>query len=382
MAEQVECVVIGAGVIGLAVARALALRGLEVVVLEKAEAIGAETSSRNSEVVHAGIHYPKDSLKARHCVRGGEMLYASLGEHGIPHHRCGKYIVATSESQVAELEVVQARATANGVTDLTKVSEAELKEREPALNARAALLSPSTGIVDSHAYMLALQGDVEDRGATIAFLTSVTTIEKTTNGYLVATGGREAMNLKAGIVVNAAGLGAQAVARSIDILNPKKIPPLHFAKGNYFAVRGRVPFSKLIYPVPEQAGLGVHLTLDSAGQGRFGPDVEWVDAIDYRVDPARAEKFYAAIRRYWPDLRDGSLAPAYSGVRPKLRAPGEPAADFVISGPEDHGLAGLVNLFGIESPGLTASLSIAEDAVGRLRHADRFLPFLQSRRAN
>lgn len=366
MAERVDSVVIGAGVVGLACARALALTGREVIVLEKADAIGTETSSRNSEVIHAGIYYPKDSLKARLCVAGKDMLYDYLQAHGVSHQRCGKLIVATSDAQVSELDAIKARAAANGVHDLRKIDQGELAELEPALHAKAALLSPSTGIIDSHAYMLALLGDAEDRGAMVAFMTSVDSITKLDGGFRIETSGDEAMTLDAGVVINAAGLGAQKVANTLTALLAGSVPPLYYAKGNYFSVQQKVPFSRLIYPVPEQAGLGVHLTLDMGGQGRFGPDVEWVDNIAYEVDPSRAQSFYAAIRRYWPDLKDDTLMPAYSGIRPKLQKQGFEARDFVISGPQDHGLDGLVNLFGIESPGLTASLAIAEHVMKEL----------------
>ena len=364
--ERIDCAVIGAGVIGLAVARALALAGREVIVLEAADAIGTETSSRNSEVIHAGIYYPAGSLKARACVAGKRFLYRYCAERGIAHRNCGKLIVAATAGQARQLDRIQAQAAANGVDDLRELSGAEARALEPALACEAALLSPSTGIVDSHGLMLAYQGDAEEHGAMIAFLSPVESGRARGDGIELEVGGHEPMRLACRSVVNAAGLGAQAVARRIDGLDPRHVPPLHLAKGNYFSLAGRSPFSRLIYPVPEPGGLGVHITIDLAGQARFGPDVEWIDALDYAVDPGRAARFYGAIRTYWPALADGALQPAYSGVRPKLGPPGAPAADFVVQGPEVHGVPGLVNLFGIESPGLTASSALAELVAERL----------------
>ncbi len=351
---------IGAGVVGLAVARALALAGREVVVLEAADAIGTGTSSRNSEVIHAGIYYPKGSLKARLCVAGRERLYPYCAARGVGHRRCGKLIVATDQAQIAGLRDLEAKARANGVADIRWLDGAEARALEPALECVAALLSPSTGIIDSHGLMLAYQGDAENAGAVVALESPVTGGEVTDGGILLEVGGAEPTTLRAREVVNSAGLSAQPVARALRGLDPVSVPPLHFAKGSYFALAGRAPFTHLIYPAPEQAGLGVHLTLDLAGQAKFGPDVEWVAAPGYDVDPARGEGFYAAVRTYWPGLPDGALAPAYAGVRPKIQARGEPAADFVIQGPAGHGVPGLVNLYGIESPGLTASLAIAD----------------------
>ncbi len=358
--DQVDCVVVGAGVVGLAVARALAQRGLETIALESELGIGTGTSSRNSEVIHAGIYYPAGSLKAALCVRGKALLYDFCASHGVPHRRCGKLIVATSPGQEAELQRLQAAGRANGVADLELLSAAQTQQLEPALRAEAALLSPSTGIVDSHALMLALQGDFEAAGGMLALGSPVLSGEVALDGIVLQMGGEQPMALHAGMVVNAAGLQAQALAQKIAGLSPGQVPPLHLAKGNYFSLAGRAPFSRLVYPVPEPGGLGVHLTLDLAGQARFGPDVQWVDALDYPVDPARGDGFYAEIRRYWPALADGALQPAYAGIRPKLVGPGAPAADFLIQGPAQHGVPGLVNLFGIESPGLTASLAIAE----------------------
>ena len=366
MVDSVDAAVIGAGVIGLAVARSLAEAGREVVVLESADTIGTGTSSRNSEVIHAGIYYPTASLKARYCVDGRVRLYSYCEAHGVGHRRCGKLIVATDESQIAGLEALQQKALANGVQDIRWLDEWDAMAMEPALNCVAALLSPSTGIIDSHGLMLAYQGDAEDAGAMIAFNSPVTGGEVREGGLELRVGGDQPMTLKAREVVNAAGLFAQPVAASIEGLDPTTVPPRHFAKGNYFSMAGRAPFSHLIYPAPEAAGLGVHLTLDLGGQAKFGPDVEWVEEIDYGVDPKRGDRFYAAVRGYWPGLRDGSLHPAYCGIRPKIQAPGETAKDFMLQGPGDHGVAGLVNLYGIESPGLTSSLPIADAVVGLL----------------
>ena len=369
--DEVDALVIGAGVVGLAVGRALAQRGLETIVLERANAIGTATSSRNSEVIHAGLYYPSGSKKALLCVRGREQLYAFCESHGVAHRRCGKLLVASGDAQRAQLAKIETQAITNGVTDLQRLDTEQLRELEPALVADEALLSPSTGIIDSHALMLALQGDLERAGGALALLSPVGSVTCGATAHRVQVGGESPMALAARVVVNTAGLWAPFVAARIEGLRAQHVPQAHFAKGNYFSLAGRSPFTHLIYPVPEQAGLGVHLTLDLAGQARFGPDVEWIacsapDAIDYRVDPARAASFYAAIHRYWPALRDGTLQPAYSGVRPKLRGPSEAASDFVLQGPADHGVPGLVNLFGIESPGLTASLAIADDVVACL----------------
>jgi L-2-hydroxyglutarate oxidase LhgO len=358
--EKADCVVIGAGVVGLAIARRLSLAGREVIILESGAEIGAHTSSRNSEVIHAGIYYPKDSLKARFCVAGRDMLYRYCAERGVDHRRCGKLIAATSEAEEPQLSRIAAAAAANGVDDLKRLSTADLQAMEPALNGSAALLSPSTGIIDSHGLMLALQGDAEDHGAMIAFNALVESGEVGEGGILLRVGGAMPMALDCGVVINSAGLGAPAVAGRLAGLPAGFAPRQWLAKGNYFTLGPLPPFKRLIYPVPEPGGLGVHLTLDLAGRARFGPDVEWIDAIDYEVDPARSEHFYAAIRKYWPDLPDDALQPGYAGIRPKLDPKGAPPQDFVIQGPADHGVAGLVNLFGIESPGLTASMAIAE----------------------
>ena len=364
--EQVDTVVIGAGVVGLAVARALAMAGREVIVLEAENAIGTHTSSRNSEVIHAGIYYPKGSLKARLCVAGRQQLYAYCADHGVSHKRCGKLIVATSPTQIAQLDKILAQGRANGVTDLAPVDLARVRDMEPAVHCVAALHSPSTGIIDSHGLMLAYQGDAEAHGAMLAFTGPVSGGRVQDDGILLEVGGEQPMQLLARRVVNSAGLHAPKVAASLEGFPPAHVPPSYYCKGNYYSLAGRAPFSRLIYPIPEAAGLGVHVTLDLAGQARFGPDVEWIDKIDYTVDPQRAEKFYAAIRSYWPDLKDGALSPGYSGIRPKIQAPSEPARDFMIEGPRDHGVPGLVNLFGIESPGLTASLALGDLVAGLL----------------
>lgn len=358
--ESVDCVVIGAGVVGLAVARALALAGREVIVVEAAEGIGTETSSRNSEVIHAGIYYPKGSLMARTCVEGRRLLYAYCAEHGVPHLNCGKLIVATNEAESEKLAEIRGRAEANGVEGMRLLDASEARALEPNLHCTAALLSPRTGIIDSHSYMLALQGDAESRGAMFAFHSPVKQGRVVEGGIELEVGGTEPMNLRCRLVVNSAGLHAPALAHKFVGLPSDRIPPAYYAKGNYFTLAGRSPFSRLIYPVPVPGGLGVHITVDLGGQAKFGPDVEWIDGIDYTVDPHRADKFYAAVRRYWPDLKDGALQPGYAGIRPKIVPQGAPAQDFTIQGPSEHGVAGLINLFGIESPGLTASLALAE----------------------
>ena len=371
--DKVDVVVIGAGVVGLAIGRALALRGLETLVLERESGIGTGTSSRNSEVIHAGLYNPPDWLKTRLCVRGRELLYPYCETHAVPHRRCGKLIVATSAAQVPALQRIAAQARANGVSDLRWLAAEEAQALEPALHSAAALLSPSTGIIDSHALMLALQGDLEGAGGWLAVQSPVLGIVSRgdDHGHVLQVGGAAPSELQARFVVNAAGLWAPDLASRIDGLAPDHVPQAHYAKGNYFSLATRSPFSHLIYPVPEAAGLGVHLTLDLAGQARFGPDVEWIApaspaAIDYRVNASRAAAFETEIRRYWPALPDAALQPAYSGVRPKLRGACEPAQDFVLQGPAQHGVAGLMNLFGIESPGLTASLAIAEEVLKRL----------------
>jgi L-2-hydroxyglutarate oxidase LhgO len=372
--DRVDALVIGAGVVGLAVGRALARRGLETVIVDQATAIGTETSSRNSEVIHGGLYYAPGSLKARLCVQGRQQLYAYCAERGVPHRRCGKLVVATDETQRAALHGLHAQAHANGVTDLRLIDAAEAGALEPALACVAALHSPSTGIVDSHALMLSLQGDFEDHGGALALATRVDGVDPgrpadpARHRVRISADG-QTMDLAAGIVVNAAGLWAPLLARRFSALDPSRLPQAHHAKGNYFSLSGRAPFSRLIYPVPEPGGLGVHLTLDLGGQARFGPDVQWLDVqtpaqIDYTVDASRLSAFAHAIRRYWPALPADRLQPAYAGVRPKLSRTG--VADFVIDDETAHGVAGLVNLFGIESPGLTAALALADEVAARV----------------
>jgi len=362
--DRVDCVVIGAGLLGLAVARALALAGREVVILEAEDAIGTHTSSRNSEVIHAGIYYPQGSLKARACVAGRERLYAYCAERGVPHRRCGKLIVAADAAQLDELEAIRRKAHANGVADVARISREEVRALEPDLACVAALHSPSTGIVDSHALMLAYLGDAENAGAMLALKSPLQAARVTPQGIELQVAGAEPLLARG--VVNSAGLRAPSLARRMEGYPAAAAPRELYAKGNYYTLARRAPFTHLVYPVPEPGGLGVHVTLDLGGRARFGPDVEWVDSIDYRVDPARAGRFYAAIRRYWPGLPDDALEPGYAGIRPKISGPGEPAADFVVQGPREHGVPGLVHLYGIESPGLTASLALADHAAAQL----------------
>ncbi|WP_230529879.1 NAD(P)/FAD-dependent oxidoreductase [Microvirga roseola] len=361
-----EVLVIGAGVVGLAIARAMALRGHGVIVAEATGGIGNGVSSRNSEVIHAGMYYPSGSLRARHCVAGRRMLYEFCGSHGVPHRKCGKLIVATNELEQAKIEGIYEQGIANGVEGLSLLSGEEARALEPNLACAGAVLSPETGIVDSHALMLALQGDLEAAGGMIAFHTPVERIAQNGAGWYVHVGGAEPAEIAVDAVINAAGLGAQALARATDGYPSERVPPLVLAKGNYFGCLGKPAFSRLIYPAPVDGGLGTHVTLDLAGRMRFGPDVEWIEEEAYEVDPRRAESFYASIRRYWPGLPDGALVPDYSGIRPKLSGPGEKAMDFMVDGPAEHGLPGLVHLFGIESPGLTSALSLAEDVAERL----------------
>jgi L-2-hydroxyglutarate oxidase LhgO len=356
--ERLDAVVIGAGVVGLAVARALAMAGREVVILEAEDAIGTHTSSRNSEVIHAGIYYPQGSLKAQACVAGRQLLYEYCAKHDVPHRRCGKLIVGTDPIHLKELESLKGRAEANGVTDLVPLAREQALALEPELSCAAALHSPSTGIIDSHALMLAYLGDAERHGAMLALKSAVERVRISPQGFELHALGADAVLCST--LVNSAGLRAPSVARAMEGFNIDLIPRELYAKGNYYSLARRSPFSRLIYPVPEPGGLGVHVTIDLAGQARFGPDVEWVERIDYAVDPARAGRFYAAIRRYWPGLPDGALLPGYSGIRPKTAGPGEPAPDFQLQGPAAHGVPGLVHLFGIESPGLTSSLALAD----------------------
>ena len=365
MIERVDSVVLGAGVVGLAVARALAIAGRDVLVLEAAAGIGTVTSSRNSEVVHAGIYYPTGSLKARLCVAGRVALYDYCATHGVPVHKLGKLIVASDPAETQRLQAIQAQAAANGV-ELALLPGDAVRAMEPALRVDSALHSPETGIVDSHALMLAYQGDLEAAGGAVAFHAPVLSGAVLDDGIRLQVGGEEPMQLDCRVLVNAVGLHAPDVARSIAGIPSQSIPRAYLCKGNYYGLQGRAPFSRLIYPVPEPGGLGVHLTLDLGGQARFGPDVEWVDQEDYDVDLGRAAGFYAAIRRYWPGLPDDALVPGYAGIRPKISGPAEPAADFAVLGPATHGIPGLVNLFGIESPGLTASLALGELVLARL----------------
>jgi L-2-hydroxyglutarate oxidase LhgO len=351
--EQVDCVVVGAGAVGLAIARALALAGREVIVLEREGAVGTGVSSRNSEVIHAGMYYPKDSLKARLCVRGNRLLRDFADSHGVPFRMTGKLIVAADAAEEEALASILKRGHDNGVTNLRAIPAAEAMALEPQLTCAAALFSPDTGIVDSHAYMLALQGDAEAHGASFAFHAPLTGGRAGQGEIVLEIGGESPMTLSARSLIVAAGLSACPIAR---LLGLPDVPQDYLCKGNYFSLTGRQPFARLVYPVPVAGGLGVHYTLDMGGRGRFGPDVQWIDNEDYAVDPRRGDQFYAAIRRYWPGLADGALEPSYSGIRPKISAPGEPAADFRIANP----VPGVVALYGIESPGLTSSLAIAE----------------------
>ena len=374
--DRVDCIVIGAGVVGLACARAIAQAGLEVAIVERENAYDTGVSARTSEVIHAGLYYPTGSRKAQWCVRGARLLYDYCAQRGIAHRRCGKLLVATREADVVALEKLRAKALANGVNELQWLTRAQALALEPELQCVAALWSPASGIIDSHGLMTSLLGDAEAAGALLAVTSGVVGAARDGEGWRVTV--RTAVTSDSGgdfelatnWIVNAAGLDAQAVAAAMEGFPAAAIPPRHLAKGHYFSLSGRAPFSRLIYPMPTDGGLGVHLTLDLGGQAKFGPDVEWIDDVtsatdlgrdlDYTVDALRADAFAAEVRRYWPRLPDGALAPAYSGIRPKLIGPGEPAADFRLDGPAEHGCAGVVQLFGIESPGLTASLAIAE----------------------
>ncbi len=361
-----QILVIGAGVVGLAVARAAALAGHDAIVAEATAGIGNGVSSRNSEVIHGGMYYPTGSLRAYHCTRGRRMLYAFCTTHGVHHRKCGKLIVATNDAEASKIAAIQQQGEANGVEGLELIGGNAARDLEPALTCMAAVHSPATGIIDSHGFMLALQGELEDRGGMIAFETKIERLTRTATGWTVHFAGKESGTLDVDAVVNSAGMGAQALARATEDYPAARVPRLVLAKGNYFGYAGKPAFSRLIYPAPVDGGLGIHVTLDLAGRMRFGPDVEWIDGENYDVDPHRADAFYARIRTYWPALADGKLVPDYCGIRPKLSGPGEAAADFMIEGPREHGLAGLVHLFGIESPGLTSALSIAEDVVAQL----------------
>ena len=374
MVWQVDAVVAGAGVVGLAAARALAAAGHEVLVLEAADCIGSGTSSRNSEVIHAGIYYPAGSLKAKLCVEGRRALYAFCAERQVAHRRCGKLIVASDAAQLGQLEAIRARAHANGAVEVSAISAAEVAEREPEVRCVGALWSPMTGIIDSHGLMLALLAEIEAQGGALALKSPVVGGAVTEGGIRLEVGGAEPCTLLARRFVNAAGLDAQRVAGLLAGFPASLVPRQYLARGCYFTLAGRQPFRHLVYPVPEPGGLGVHVTLDLAGQARFGPDVEWIDRPSYQVDPARAEKFYGAVRRYWPGLADGAIQPGYAGIRPKLSGPGEPDADFLVQGPAEHGVPGMVNFFGIESPGLTASLALARMALETLEN--RAMPAL------
>ena len=358
VAERVDCVVIGAGVVGLACARALARDGREVLVLERHGQIGTETSSRNSEVIHAGIYYDTGSLKARLCVRGKALLYAYCEAYGVPFSRCGKIIVATDATQFEALRGYQARAVANGVGELRWMSASEVVELEPAVACVGAVMSETTGIIDSHAYMESLVGDLEAHGGMIAFHSEILSGASAGGRIRLET---EQLALDAALVVHCAGLGAPDLARRIAAHPHGALPHAYYAKGHYYTLSGRSPFRRLVYPIAEAGGLGVHVTLDLAGQARFGPDVVWLDGIDYTFDERNRERFVTAIRRYYPALDAHRLQPGYTGIRPKIAASNEPAADFRLSGPQSHGIAGLIHLFGIESPGLTASLALADE---------------------
>lgn len=365
-AFELDAVVIGGGVIGLAMARALARRGREVTLLEQDSRLGNHTSSRNSEVIHAGIYYPQGSLKARLCVQGKQLLYDYCAAAGVPHRQVGKIIVATRDEEVSKLDGILQHARDSGVTDLEWLDARQIAELEPSVKAVRGLISPSTGIIDSHGLMSALRRDAEERGAEVILASPIVGGRVTAQGIELRIGGSEASTALCRTVVNAGGLQAQGVARSIAGVPPESIPGQYFAKGHYFTLAGRSPFNRLVYPVPVPGGLGVHVTLDMAGQARFGPDVSWQSGIDYAFDESRATQFYSAIRSYFPSLADGALIPGYTGIRPKLSPAGSPADDFVLQGPSEHGVPGLLNLYGIESPGLTASLALAELALAKL----------------
>ena len=361
-------VVIGAGVVGLAIARALAMAGNDVTVLEAERAIGTGISSRNSEVIHAGVYYPPGSLKARCCVDGRARLYAYCRDRGIDAQAVGKLIVATRDEEIPKLQRLAETAAANGVSDIHWRNKTEVTALEPAITAVAALHSLSSGIVDSHALMLSLQSDLEAAGGVVALSHPVLGGRVEAGRIVLMVGGAQPMELAAPAVINAAGLAAPAVARAISGFPAQHVPVQHLARGNYASLSGARPsFQRLIYPVPVDGGLGIHATIDLAGQLRFGPDVEWISEVDFAPSSKQLPEFYTAIRTWWPDLADGTLTISYAGIRPKLSGPGEPAADFLIQGPATHGIAGLVNLFGIESPGLTSALSLAKIVLAALQ---------------
>jgi L-2-hydroxyglutarate oxidase LhgO len=376
--EQLDCVVIGAGVIGLAVAREMALQGRETILLERESAFGTISSARNSEVIHAGIYYPKDSLKATLCVQGNRLLYEYCRSHQVATQPYGKLIVASDDTQLNDLQAILYKAQNNHVPDIKMISADEAKTLEPQLHCSAAILSSSTGIVDSHGYMLSLLGGFEDAGGMLAYQSPLISARplcsNAEQGFILEIGGADGMQIQTRLLINCAGMSAPAIAKKIEGLASEQIPKAYFAKGNYFSLTGKSPFSHLIYPIPEPGGLGVHLTLDMAGQAKFGPDVEWLDIeseeqIDYSVNSSRGDGFYEAVRRYWPGLKDGSLQPDYSGVRAKIVPPNMPAGDFCFNGPQDHGLQGLYNLYGFESPGLSSSLAIAKHLEGLIKNS-------------
>jgi L-2-hydroxyglutarate oxidase LhgO len=358
--EQIDCIVVGAGVIGLACARALAMAGVQTLVLEAESRIGSGVSSRSSEVIHAGLYYAPGSLKAKFCVQGRQMLYRYLDERHLPHRRLGKLVVATEDADLVPLAELLSRARTNGVDHLEMLDATQAALLEPMLRCCGALHSPDTGIVDSHALMLSLSGDLQSHGGSIALRSPMRQATWHDGAWQLTTGTSEAYPIRCSVLVNAAGLSAQSVAATVEEYPPQRIPPLRLSRGNYFSLTQRAPFGRLIYPLPGDGGIGVHLTLDMGGAARFGPDVEWIDRIDFNVDPDRAAFFYRSIRTFWPQLPDGALQPAYAGIRPKLSGPGEPARDFVIDGPGQHGLAGLIHLFGFESPGLTSALAVGQ----------------------
>jgi len=364
--EHVDTIIIGAGVVGLAIARTLAVRGREALILETENAIGTVTSSRNSGVIHAGIYYKPGSLKARCCVRGRDMLYTYAAERSIAHKRCGKLVVATDESQIGKLHTWKTNAEQNGVTDLRLLTPEEARGFEPEVSCVAALYVPVSGIVDAHELMLALLGDAEAGGATLAFQAPVETGEVTADGFILDVGGAQPMRISCRTLINAGGLGAQPFAHNLRGLDPSTIPPLVLAKGSYFSLIGKPPFRMLVYPLPVLGSSGLHASCDLGGRVRFGPDVEWIDTIDYRVDPAREPLFEAAIRRYWPGLPKGALQPDYAGVRPKVARTSPHDMDFILQTAREHKIPGLINLYGIESPGLTSSLALAEEVAKAL----------------